>query len=116
MPALPDLDPSRTASDLYADLQAYIDEANALVAARQPIMLAGLDNAVAALCERIATLDILTAKEFAPKLDGLMAALDGLQANMRALQADVATAINSLGTQKKANRAYNNAPSGKVEE
>lgn len=116
MPALPNLDPSRSATDLYTDLQAYITQANALVTARNPTELAGLDDAVAALCERITKLDILTAKEFAPKLDGLMASLDELQANMRALQADVATAINGLGTQKKANRAYNNAPSGKVEE
>lgn len=116
MPALPNLDPSRSAHELYADLQAYIDEANALVAARNPTELAGLDDAVAALCERITTLDILTAKEFASKLDGLMTSLDGLQANMRALQTEVATAINGLGKQKKANRAYNNAPSGKVEE
>lgn len=116
MAALPNLDPSRSASDLYADIEAYIAQATALVAARNPVALAGLDDAVASLCERITQLDILTAKEFAPKLDGLMQALDGLQANMRTLQSEVGTLINGLGKQKKANRAYSNAPSGKVEE
>lgn len=113
---LPDLDLSRSADALFNDIMAYVDEANALVAARDTLALVGLDQAVEALCARIMALDILTAKEYAAKLDGLMAAIDGLQGNMIALQNEVATTLNSLGTQKKANRAYNNAPSGKVEE
>lgn len=113
---LPELDLSRSADALFNDIMAYVDEANALVAARDTLALVGLDQAVEALCARIMALDIMAAKDYAEKLEGLMAAIDGLQGNMIALQNEVATTLNSLGTQKKANRAYNNAPSGKVEE
>ena len=116
MPALPDLDPSRSAQALFDDITAYVDQANALVKSRDTVMLAGLDNAVDALCKRIMAMDILAAKEFAGKLDGLMASIVGLQDNMVALQSEVAATINGLGAQKKANRAYTSAPSGKVEE
>ncbi|MBX9726060.1 MAG: hypothetical protein K2X09_02235 [Rickettsiales bacterium] len=113
---LPDLDLSRSADALFNDIMAYVDEANALVDARDTLALVGLDQAVEALCKRIMTLDIMAAKDYTEKLEGLMAAIDGLQGNIIALQNEVATTLNSLGTQKKANRAYNNAPSGKVEE
>ena len=113
---LPDLDVNRTADALFADIMAYVDEANALVATRNTVMLAGLDAAVEALCARIMALDIMTAKDYTAKLEDLMTAIDGLQGNMVALQNEVATTLNALGSQKKASRAYNNAPSGKVEE
>lgn len=116
MPTLPDLDPSRSAQALFDDITAYVDGANALVESRDTHMLAGLDDAVEALCARIMALDVMTAKEFAGKLEGLMASITGLQTNMQALQSEVATTINGLGAQKKANRAYTSAPSGKVEE
>lgn len=113
---LPDLDPNRTADALFNDITAYVDEANALLAARDTLTLAGLDTAVEALCARIMALDVLSATEYTAKLEGLMASIDHLQHNMIALQNEVTNTLNSLGAQKKASRAYNNAPSGKVEE
>jgi hypothetical protein len=113
---LPELDPSRSAQDLFDDIAAYVDEANALVEARDTVSLAGLDTAVEALCARIMALDVMAAKDYADKLEGLMHDIDGLQNNMLALQNELATTLNSLGAQKKANRAYSNAPSGKVDE
>ncbi len=74
---LPDLDTNRTADALFGDIMAYVDAANALVASRDTVMLAELDSAVEALCARIMSLDSVAAKEYAGKLDHLMAASMG---------------------------------------
>jgi len=113
---LPNLDPSLSADALYGDILAYVDQASAMVEARDTVSLVGLDSAVDALCARILALNPDPARDDGKKLEHLLARIDALQANMRALQAEVAASINAAGTQKKASRAYNNAPTGKVEE
>ncbi|MDX2095809.1 MAG: hypothetical protein SFW64_07735 [Alphaproteobacteria bacterium] len=113
---LPDLDPTHDARRLFGDILAYIDEANALVAARDTVTLAGLDTAVDALCRRIAALDADVAKTYADDLDLLMQRIVAMQGNMMALQAEVAASLNGLGRQQKASHAYSKAPSGRAEE
>jgi hypothetical protein len=116
MKSLPDLDPNRSAEELFGDIMAYVDAAHALVATRNTVNLAGLDVAVDALCQRVMALEAPTAIEYAVELEHLMERIEALQASMVSLQSKVASAINSLGAQKKANRAYSATPSGKIEE
>ncbi|MFZ4541353.1 MAG: hypothetical protein ACOYNL_06025 [Rickettsiales bacterium] len=112
---LPDLDPSRSAKQLFGDIVKYVEEADAMVKAREPLLLAGLDTAVDALCARIVALPAEEGKKHLAELNQLMGRITALQENMVKLQAEIATTLNSVGKQKKASKAYNNAPSGKVE-
>ena len=109
---LPNLDPSRSADALYADILDYVVKADAMVTARDPLSLAGLDTAVDALCKRVLALEENEAKKFAGSLTELLARIDQLQKKMMALQNEVATTINSLNKSKKATKAYKSAPKG----
>lgn len=114
--AIPNIDTSRGPKELYADILDYVEKANAMVAAREPLLLAGLDDCVAALCERIMALTPEEARTYMPDLEALMARIDDLQKNMQKLQSDVATALKTVGKQRKATIAYTNAPTGMTEE
>ncbi len=114
--SLPDLDPNRSAEALFGDIVAYVETANALVAARDTVNLVGLDTSIAALCERIKKMPPEQSKHYASELQHLMLRIEDLQAKMMALQAQVTASLKSLNTQKKAAHAYTKAPSGRVEE
>lgn len=113
---LPNLDPARAPELLFGDILAYVDAADAMVAARDAVSLVGLDTAVESLCKRVVAMNPEDGKEYAPELEHLMARITELQEKMLRLRDEVATTLQSVGVQKKANRAYNNAPTGKVEE
>jgi hypothetical protein len=104
---LPNLDPSRSAELLFGDIMAYVDAADAMLQKREPLLLAGLDTAVEALCKRVMDLKIEEAKEYAPELEHLMARITQLQTNMVTMQDEIAATLQSVGVQKKANLAYN---------
>ena len=104
---LPDLDPSRAPEMLFVDILAYVDAADSMLAKREPLLLAGLDTAVEALCKRVMALAPADSKEYAPELEHLMARITQLQTNMVAMQDEIATTLKSVGVQKKANLAYN---------
>ena len=105
--SLPDLDPSSSAEVLFGDILAYVDAADAMLAKREPLLLAGLDTAVEALCTRVMALKIEEAKEYTPELEHLMARITQLQASMKAMQGEIAATLKSASVQKKANLAYN---------
>lgn len=113
---LPDLSQNPSPELLFADILAYVEEAETLVEKRDPVSLAGLDTVVDALCQRITALEASAARAFLPKLEEVVARITGLQGKMLALQGDIATTIKSLNSTKKAASAYNNAPTGKREE
>jgi hypothetical protein len=112
---LPDLDPARAPELLFGDILAYVEAADAMVSARDTVSLAGLDTALEALCARVTAMDPNDGKEYAPELEHLMARINELQEKMLRLRDEVATTLQSVGVQKKANRAYNSAPTGKVD-
>ncbi len=114
--ALPSIDSSRAPDQLIVDMLAYINEAEAMVKAGDALSLAGFDSVVDALCKRIVALDVNEGKKYADKLEDVMLRLDQLQKNMTTLQNEVAANIKSLTSTKKAAKAYNSAPTGKVEE
>jgi hypothetical protein len=108
---LPDTNASRGPEELLSDILTYIDEAEALVTARDVAPLAGLDSVVEVLCTRILMLDGDASREYKPELEHLMARLDLLQQKMMALKDEVATTLKSVDVQRKANKAYISAPS-----
>ncbi len=110
--SLPDLDPSRSAEVLFGDILAYVDAADAMLVKREPLLLAGLDTAVEALCKRVMELNPVQSKEYTPELEHLMQRITQLQTNMVAMQEEIATTLQSVGVQKKANAAYNKPKSG----
>ena len=91
--SLPDLDPSRSAEVLFGDILAYVDAADAMLQKREPLLLAGLDTAVEALCKRVMELNPVQSKEYAPELEHLMERITKLQTNMEAMQEEIATTI-----------------------
>ena len=112
---LPNLDPHGSAEVLFHDIMDYVKQADAMVTARDTVSLAGLDTSIAALCKRIEGMELDAAKKYAGELETLMESIENLQAKMMALQGEVATTIKSLGKQKRASNAYNNAPSSKTD-
>ena len=112
---LPDLDPACVPEMLFGDIMAYVEQATAMVAARDTVSLFGLDTSIEAMCQRILELPPAAAKEYAPELAHLVQAIDGLRTKMLALQSEMATTLTSLDTQKKASHAYKNAPTGSAE-
>lgn len=110
MTALPELDPSRSPELLFGDILSYIEKAEALVTARDSISLAGLNDAVDALCRRIVALDTSKSKEYGAELEHLMERLGALQVHMTSLQKELSATIKSLNQSQKANRAYISAP------
>jgi hypothetical protein len=113
---LPDLDPTRGPEQLFGDILDYVEKAHAMVAAREPLALAGLDTSIDALCNRILVLEPEVAKKYKDELEHLVSRIDDLQKNMIALQTEIANSLGSINVQKKASRAYNNAPTGQVED
>ena len=109
---LPDLDPARSAEQLFGDIMAYVDAANEMLVKREPVLLAGLDTAVESLCTRVMELKIEEAKEYAPELEHLMERITQLQTNMVTMQDEIASALKSVSVQQKANLAYNKPKSG----
>lgn len=108
---LPNLDPARAPEELFSDIMAYIEAADASVKARDMVLLAGLDTAVEALCKRVVALAPEEGKKYAEQLTQMHERLDILQANMTGLQKETSAAIASLNSTKKANNAYKkNAP------
>jgi hypothetical protein len=109
---LPDLDPSRAPELLFGDILAYVDAADAMLAKREPLLLAGLDTAVESLCKRVMELQPEQAKEYAPELEHLMARITQLQTSMETMREEIAATLQSVGVQKKANLAYNKPKPG----
>lgn len=109
--SLPNLDPNVSPETLVADIRDYVAKADALLNARDAMNLTGLDTAIESLCQRILQLTPEESKKYLPELEALMESVTALQAKMEALQTEVKATINSLGNQRKATKAYNNAPS-----
>jgi hypothetical protein len=107
---LPSLDPSHSAEQLFTDINAYIDDAQKLLAENQIVSLAGLDTVVAALCKRIVGLEHAQGVEYASELKKLLARMGDLQDGMNKAKAEVITAIKTLGKHHKAARAYLSTP------
>lgn len=113
--SLPNLDPNRDPQQLYGDILQYVEQADAMVDARDSLSLAGLHTAIDALCKRVLALEETEAKSFAPHLTELMARIEQLQTKMTRLQGEVATTIKSLNQSNKAAQAYKKTPSGTTE-
>jgi hypothetical protein len=108
--SLPDIDSKRAPEELAADIMAYIDAADQLVARREPLSLAGLDTVVESLCQRLLAMDDDAARALRPKLEEMMQRLDALQGAMAAFRGEIATTLKSLNTRQKAVRAYHKTP------
>lgn len=109
MSKLPDIHASNGPEQLLSDIRAYIDAAEMLVKEKDIMPLAGLDSVVEELCKRILSLEEDKAKNFKPALEELVGRLDNLQQGMSTLKGEVADAIKSIDTKKKARKAYASA-------
>lgn len=101
---------------LFAELRAYIAQAQAQLAKRDAAALAAMNEAADALTTRLAALPTSATKDYATELQQLAADMHGVQTGMLALQREISTSIAALGHQKKASRAYNHTPTGMTEE
>lgn len=104
------IDPSQNPEALLGDIHAYITQTEMKIEARSPVDLSGLDVAVAALCKRVLEMEESESKKYSAHLNQLMEAIEAMQAKMMTLQSEVAKAIKTLDVQKKAAKAYINAP------
>jgi hypothetical protein len=92
-------------------IRRYVAEASALIDAGESNHLDTLDAMVTAISERVATMTSEEAKRVAPDLADVMASVENLQQKMEAAKAEIAAAITTIGTQKRATHAYKNTPS-----
>jgi hypothetical protein len=93
-------------AQLLADIDAYIDAANAMLAQGETVMLAGLDDAVDALCKRVLELRTDEAQPFVEKFEAMRIKLDALQNAMVNEKNRVAAEISETTKRQKASRAY----------
>lgn len=103
---LPALDPAQPPEQLAHDILAYVEKAESLLESQDTVALAGLDSAVEALCARVMALTPEGAKSFTPQLVTLMERINHLQIKMEKAQDEVARALKTLNTSKKASNAY----------
>ena len=106
MPPL-NLDPARTADQLFSDIEAYVDGAlGRLGAGERQEELAELHPAIDALCERVKHLRANEAQYFIPRLEALRAQLDVLNDAMQEAKARVGEEIEATHLRQKAINAY----------
>lgn len=98
--------PSDDARALHDDILSYIEQADALLAKDEIAPLGGLDTAVEDLCGRILALEPETAKQFAPRLETLLAKLGGLQQHMQAALLQCKASMDELNKRQRASKAY----------
>jgi hypothetical protein len=110
MTNLPPLNSNQEAELLFGDILAYIERAGALADAGDTVALVGLNEAVDALCQRVVGLGEAQSREYTPELEHIMHALDGLQKKLMQQKGEVAAAIKSLNTSRRATHAYIKAP------
>lgn len=103
---LPDIQQLKDPSALIAAIGEYIDEAQQLVTTRETVSLAGLDAAVAVLCQRVQALTPLERQHYHVQFEQLTQQLSQLEQSMTAAKDEVAQALMSVNTQRKANLAY----------
>ena len=102
----PNLDPARTADQLFADIEAYVDEALATLDAGEYNDLPALRPSIDALCERVKHLRADEAQYFVPRLEALRAQLDVLNDAMQEAKERVAEEIESTHKRQRALSAY----------
>lgn len=102
----PDLDPSRSAEALTADIESYITEAARRLTEGELVGLNDLDTYVDALCKRVMALRADEAQHFIPRLEQLRVHLDALQEGMVAAKQKIGDEINATTQRQKAARAY----------
>jgi hypothetical protein len=103
-------DASKSPDVLLGDIHAYIAKVEQHIEARETVDLAGLDRAVEALCKQVLGLGKNESQKYSAQLGTLMEAIEAMQGKMMKMQSEVAKAIKALDTQKKAAKAYINAP------
>lgn len=94
------------AQTLHDDIISYIGKADAMMQSGQFTTLAGLDEAVDALCKRVIALDVDTARTFAPRLQELLTRLDALQQTMQTALDACKTEVDDLDKHAKGVKAY----------
>ncbi len=114
--SLPKLHPAQAPDVLFAEISDYVRQADKLTQKGEATDLTGLDIAIRALCDGVMKLPVEQAKAYNDKLQELMLAIEAMQEKMIALQGKIAVTMKSLGKQKKAAKAYLNAPGVKVED
>lgn len=92
--------------DLLMDIARYIDEASARVADGHYVSLAGLDDAVQTLCERVQSLSPDDGKRYADQLQMLHDQLGQLQAEMEGARHELKGEIDEVNNRQKAAKAY----------
>ncbi len=102
----PDLDPSRSAEALFADIEQYVDEALATLDSGRYVDLRALHPAVDALCERVKHLRADEAQFFVLKMEALRNQLDTLNDAMQEAKASISDEIRANEQRLKAVRAY----------
>lgn len=99
-------EPAPTPETLIDELTAYLDRADAMLAAGDYVALGGLDDAVRHLCQRTEAMRVDEAQHLLPALEGLRDRLDVLQQAMEEARQKVGEEIGNSDKRQKATRAY----------
>lgn len=100
------LTPTQRLETLVNDLEHYIREALDILDSGEYLELNGLDEQVADLCRQVTEVPLADAKDFQPRLSGVIKQLDVLQTIMVEHRNRVEEQLQGLDTNKRANQAY----------
>jgi hypothetical protein len=95
---------------LLGDILTYVDQAEKLLAEKNVEALTTLDTTVDVLCERLASLSVEHAKEYAPEIDHLVERMKTLTTRMQQARDKVGDDMNALTSHHRAARAYLSTP------
>ncbi|MFZ4126118.1 MAG: hypothetical protein ACOYJ2_08660 [Rickettsiales bacterium] len=104
IPPIPD--DAKTPDELFAQVEAYIDEVHGIIDRRDFLELKGLDDFIDYLCSRVIQLTPDEAKLYGVKLNDLLADMNDLQARIEGAKRDVRAEMNTLAKQSVAAKAY----------
>lgn len=105
-PPTPAMSPPESPELLFGDVQSYLDDANALLAAGDMQGLANLGPKVDALGEKLAALAAHQSAEYQPEILHLVQGLTELVQAMNTAKTAIAEALKSSGNHHRAARAY----------
>ncbi len=99
-------DASERLITLVDELEAYIREAMDILDSGEYIALNGLDEKVSELCRHVTEIPLAEAKDFQPRLTGVIKQLDLLQSIMIEHRDRVEQQLQGLDNTKRASQAY----------